>query len=123
MKRFSEFLTERKSKLYHDSVERKVEEMRKVFESTSRLSEEEKNRQLENLFLDKGSAAAAAQMMKLLESSQSPKVLDGVRKFASAREAVAMELNESPASERLVRGVARSVIRDHHEELERLAYK
>ncbi|MBJ9739419.1 hypothetical protein VXP84_01120 [Acinetobacter oleivorans] len=119
MKRFSEFLTERKNKSYQD----KLDEMRKAFESTSRLSEEESKKLLENYLSDKGSTAAAVQMMKFLDSSQSAKVLEGVRKLASERAAVMIGLTESPASERLVRGVARSVIRDHHEELERLAYK
>jgi len=119
MKRFSEFLTERKSKLYED----RMEQMRKAFESVSQLSEEEKNRQLEDLLLDKASTGAAVQMMKYLDSSQSAKVLESARKLASERAAVMIGLTESPASERLVRGVARSVIRDHHEELERLAYK
>ncbi|MGS9896541.1 hypothetical protein [Acinetobacter baumannii] len=41
----------------------------------------------------------------------------------SDRDAACVILDSSPASERLVRGIARGVIRDHKAELERLAYK
>lgn len=94
MKRFSEFFAERKIKM----KEEHLEALKASLDQTSWVSGEEAARYLGEQKSNKTAVNAY-------------------------RLAVGIGLNESPASERLVRGVARSVIRDHHEELERLAYK
>ncbi|ELY7155264.1 hypothetical protein ACT9VR_001412 [Acinetobacter baumannii] len=120
MKRFSEFLAERKNK----SKSERILELQRVFKSTPEVSEEEKERLVKRYLSQHASIKEAVEVMASLKLSQEyAKVMDEIHNDVLARAAVAMELNASPASERLVRGVARSVIRDHHEELERLAYK
>ncbi|WP_227519153.1 hypothetical protein, partial [Acinetobacter baumannii] len=120
MKRFSEFLAERKNK----SKSERILELQRVFKSTPEVSEEEKERLVKRYLSQHASIKEAVEVMTSLKLSQEyAKVMDEIHNDVLARAAVAMELNASPASERLVRGVARSVIRDHHEELERLAYK
>lgn len=119
MKSFSEYLAERKD----NAKRRSIAEFDKNLQSATQLSEEEKKRIIEELLSSKAYNAAAEAMLSLELSKRFAEVMEEIHNNALSRAAVAMQLNESPASERLVRGVARSVIRDHHDELERLAYK